>query len=349
MGYRRSYYRRGHYRHTSNGVTWVRGHNVHGHSVYNNPRRMSKTELQIIFIAVLMICALLFLLLSWVRFFLEEAGETVIYGAILIFAFVFIIVIGKSKSSFFKRKSKYTDMEYIPKLKPEHVLTSDEVELSMLSDGRYSIKKFIGVNVNILRIPTNIEGKVITQIGRGAFEKCINIEKILIEDGIYSIQSFAFYGCSALETVFIPKTVREIGDYAFAYCKSLTQVRLPDTIQKISKGLFSNCEKLKLIKIPSSVVKICDDAFYETISLNNDIYIPNGVKEIGALSFSVSVRSYPGEEFNVFIPDSVDTISPCAFKYGGRSCAIFRCSSKSYAAKFAYENKIKCYEIGAIK
>ena len=52
------------------------------------------------------------------------------------------------------------------------------------------------------------------------------IEKLVLNDGVWGIGENAFEGCSALTSVTIPNNMKKIGAYAFQNCSSLTTVTI---------------------------------------------------------------------------------------------------------------------------
>ena len=72
---------------------------------------------------------------------------------------------------------------------------------------------------------------------------------------------------SGLEKIIINDNLKVIGSYAFNTCKNLKEVILPEEFLSIEKRAFYKCSSLKKIKIPNSVRIIDDEAFKGTNSL----------------------------------------------------------------------------------
>ena len=70
---------------------------------------------------------------------------------------------------------------------------------------------------NILDIPSEIDGKTVTEIEENGFYFCKNIEEVIIPNTVEKIGENAFLGCRSLKSVTIPASVTSIGEKAFGY------------------------------------------------------------------------------------------------------------------------------------
>ena len=164
-----------------------------------------------------------------------------------------------------------------------------------------------------------VSGGVLTISGKGGMynfagntipwsEHLNSISKVVIEDGVTSIGSWAFYTC-AMTNVVIPNSVTSIGNDAFNDCKNLTSVTIPNGVTVIKESTFDLCRNLTRVTIPNSVTKIEKRAFADCNKLAQ-ITIPNGVTLIGDEAFR-----YCSSLTSLTIPNSVTTIEHGAF-YG---------------------------------
>ena len=135
------------------------------------------------------------------------------------------------------------------------------------------------------------------------------IKKVVIENGVTSIGSWAFDACKGLTSVTIPNSVTSIGSHAFSSCKSLTSVTIPNSVTSIGNNAFQNCSGLTSVTIPNSVTSIGESAF-ENCSGLISVIIPNSVTNIGGYAFSGCSGLT-----SVTIPNSVTSIGEEAF-YG---------------------------------
>ena len=97
---------------------------------------------------------------------------------------------------------------------------NDNYACRVNSDGSLTITDYIG---NDVVIPSEIDGKSVTEIG-----------------------DWAFAYCAGLTSITIPDSVMEIGKYAFAYCAGLTSITIPDSVMEIGCETFRNCDNITI-------------------------------------------------------------------------------------------------------
>lgn len=106
-------------------------------------------------------------------------------------------------------------------------------------------------------IPKTVNGYRVVAIGYEAFfeyphgegaeyretvkrcEALSNLKKILIPEGVTSIEESAFCACSSLPSISIPSSVTSIGKYAFSDCSALTELQFLGTTtqwEAVEKG-----------------------------------------------------------------------------------------------------------------
>ena len=112
-----------------------------------------------------------------------------------------------------------------------------------------------------------------------------DIKRIIIGDGVTTIEEFAFFNCSKLTSVTIPNSVTTIGSRAFRNCSALTSVNIPNSVTTIGDGAFEGCSELTSVTIPNSVTRIGDWAFSGCRSLKNFTF-GSGLRSIGQEAFS---------------------------------------------------------------
>jgi hypothetical protein len=106
--------------------------------------------------------------------------------------------------------------------------TFGDYNYTVLDDGTVKIGAYIGSDEEV-NIPSTIEGKKVTSIGKGAF-----------------------YDCTSLESVTIPNSVTSIGDWAFYNCSGLTSITsLATTAPTIQSDTFQNVKTGGTLTVPS--------------------------------------------------------------------------------------------------
>ncbi len=114
---------------------------------------------------------------------------------------------------------------------------------------------FIGSGLEEIFIPASIKKY------NGAFNGCIHLKRVIIEEGVKQVDVSAFSGCSSLTEVVLPQGLTEIKSYAFFGCVSLESIVIPETVTKIGSNAFKDCINLKRINIPKGLQKLGKDAF----------------------------------------------------------------------------------------
>ena len=79
----------------------------------------------------------------------------------------------------------------------------------------------------------------------GTFEGCSNLKKIVIGDGVTSIDGGTFRYCRALTEVEFGNSVKRIEWLAFETCTSLEKVILPEGLDYLDPKAFARCDKLQ--------------------------------------------------------------------------------------------------------
>ncbi len=175
---------------------------------------------------------------------------------------------------------------------------------------------------NDIVIASQIEGKPVTAIGKGAFSYSRYVTKITIPESITSIGENAFMYCNDLKEVHInnivawcnidfgnntanplnyaqhlyvndelaiqlniPQGVDHIKDYAFYKCTSLTDITISDSVTSIGNGTFEDCENLKKVNFGTdSKLETIGDSAFNCTNLDR-ITIPDSVTSIGGYAF----------------------------------------------------------------
>ncbi|MBR6414048.1 MAG: sigma-70 family RNA polymerase sigma factor [Oscillospiraceae bacterium] len=185
----------------------------------------------------------------------------------------------------------------------------------------------------------------VTSIGSSAFNGCTNLKSVTLPEGLEEIGCYTFRGCAALKQINIPENVSEIGWYAFEDCTALTEIVLPKKLSCLDDDTFSGCTGLTKVTFPAGLTQINADVFRGCSALK-EVVLPAGLEMlwmtafrdcINLKAFSISEENlnyccdaegvlynkektelclYPcGREGAYEIPDGVETIGNCAFRW----------------------------------
>ena len=135
-------------------------------------------------------------------------------------------------------------------------------------NGGITITGYNGSDTEVI-IPSEIDGKSVTEIGDSAFRDCPGLTTVTIGNGVTSIGRYAFMRCTGLTSIIIPDSVTDIDYGAFMYCSGLTSITIPGSVTSIGESAFQFCAGLTSITIPDSVTDIGSDAFYYCTGLTN--------------------------------------------------------------------------------
>ena len=208
---------------------------------------------------------------------------------------------------------------------------SGDYSYTVKADGTAEITGYSGSGRDIT-VPGELEGHVVTGIGRQAFRAKNNIVSATLADGMTYVGAGAFRQCKKLVCIKLPDSLEKIGAGAFTGCVKLENIEVPDGITVIEDSTFTSCERMTEIKLPERLVYIGNSAFDHCYSLES-IDIPDSVKEIGRGAFkwcsSLKKLEIPygvtavqegllhesSGITDVVLPDTVETIGEGAFAW----------------------------------
>lgn len=185
---------------------------------------------------------------------------------------------------------------------------NSELEYEENEDGGITVYATSKSIQNII-IPSTIEGKNVTELGKDAFRRCTSLKSIEFPNTLEKIENYAFYECYELESINIPASVYKIGEYAFAYCKKIKNITIPYGVSTIDSGTFISCEILKTVNIPGSVTEIGYNAFCNCKSLEK-ISLKN-VEDLGGSTFEGCSSLTSVGNINKLTDIPIDTFKDC--------------------------------------
>ena len=145
--------------------------------------------------------------------------------------------------------------------------TYEGLHYNVTDTGEIEIAKCNKDAATVVNIPTEIDGKPVTSIGKHAFS-----------------------GFSLTE-ITIPDSVASIGEYAFYGCTSLTEITLPDSVTYFGYKAFRDTPCLKIKQAENPLV-IVNHILIDGTTCTGSVSIPSGVTSIGVWAF-VSDRTEP--------------------------------------------------------
>ncbi len=116
----------------------------------------------------------------------------------------------------------------------------------------------------------------VARIGRYSVISNSGIQKIILPDGLKTIDDYALFD-NGLQTISFPDSVDYIGVWSLCYNDKLTgEVRLPEMIRTLNTGAFSRCKNITDVYIPVGISTIGDRVFEGCTSLKNVYYNGTG-------------------------------------------------------------------------
>ena len=154
-----------------------------------------------------------------------------------------------------------------------------EGEVFESGDYQYQIKNDAAVMISysgtdeVLRVPDELGGYPVAEIGRAAFWSCTSLKEVELPDAIETIGDWAFDE-SGIEKITLPQNLKIINGGVFWGCRSLKEVDLPDALEIIGRYGFwgSGIEKIVL---PANVKEIEWGAFNDCLNLREFIFSDN--------------------------------------------------------------------------
>ena len=176
-----------------------------------------------------------------------------------------------------------------------------------LDDGTLEITKYVGNSATCV-IPSEIDGKKVTQIGYNAFSSRTELTSITIPDGVTIIGNSAFSDCTSLETVTIPNSVTQIYPRAFYNCTSLKEVAIPASVTVIRDeafGYYYDTDSSETKKADGFKINYVNNTQGHWYAIKNGF--TDGacfvVNELG--DGTVGITGYAGNSATCVIPDEI--------------------------------------------
>lgn len=175
---------------------------------------------------------------------------------------------------------------------------------------RFLFWKVKGISNFAFRYNEDIESVELSDntvyVYQSAFEGCIHLSRVKMNEGVKGIDLRAFAGCKSLIEINLPDSLEVIGAMAFSRCISLEKIYLPDNLDLLSYNVFSGCEKLSTVTGGNGLVEIGTEVFNNTSWLNN--------YEGDFVQLNNILISYKGNAKSVVIPNNIVYVNEDVFK-----------------------------------
>lgn len=215
----------------------------------------------------------------------------------------------------------------------------------------------IDVSDGIFTIPSQIEGKDVTEIGdsafdnyefnsaiiqikmpenlkiirRNAFQYFIKVKKLEIPDSVTTLEEWAFYYFESIDKINLPASLEKYEGNAFeSYSGSVQEFAISDsnTNYKVKDGVLYTKDCKTLLQVPygkteidypSGLTSIGNSAFSGNFSAT--IKIPDSVESIGKDAFTGSIVE------EIYLPSKLNELNEWSF-YGMYNLKKFVCDNK---------------------
>ncbi len=151
-------------------------------------------------------------------------------------------------------------------------------------------------------IPSEIDGKAVTEIADSAFSECYFLKKVVIPDSVKAIGRQAFSACSVLEEVDMPAELEAIDAGIFDACPELKTITMPAGFTELPEATFYECSGLTSVTLSEGIEVIGSEAFYGCTSLT-EVNLPESLTSIDEYAFedcsSLQTIEFPANTVNL--------------------------------------------------
>ena len=163
-----------------------------------------------------------------------------------------------------------------------------------------------------------------------------DVSKVVIQQGVTSIGTYAFYGCMVFSFT-LPDTLESIGAHAFDSCSGPDEFTVPAGVSTIGEGAFYNFSTLASITVAEENKSFSSDG--GVLYKANELICYPAAKEAETYKVrddttSIAAYAFAGNEYlkSVSIPDSVTSIGEDAFSDTSISSVSFGGTQEQWSA-----------------
>lgn len=132
--------------------------------------------------------------------------------------------------------------------------------------------------------PTSFNGLPVTAIGTRIISGNTTLKRLIVSEGIDTIDTYAFAEATALESVSLPGSVYSLSTWLFYRCSALASVTFGEGVSEIPDYMFNQCTALTTINLPDSVTSLGSMAFF--MSGITSITLGENVVKLGSSCFA---------------------------------------------------------------
>lgn len=130
----------------------------------------------------------------------------------------------------------------------------------------------------------SISRKVTTSVGPYFLRNCINLQAVVIPEGMQTLGNYSLYYLQCMKYIALPSTIATLNQYSLMALNQLESITLP-SLTTLANSLLSNDSNLRSLTIPSGVTSIGSS----TVS---------GCYNLTYVKFPASVTSIAGSAFS---------------------------------------------------
>lgn len=174
--------------------------------------------------------------------------------------------------------------------------------------GGVKITGITGTKEGELKIPAQIDGMDVVEIGDNAFASCNKLTgNLILPSSVAVIGNSTFSGCDGLTgELVLPEGITLIGERAFDGCRGFTgKLNIPDNVNIIPDYTFDGCTNILEVRIHKNVEKLGKYAFRhgfyrrKTYIFNSNLEISSD--EVGDYNL---IYGYPGSAAEKYVKNN---------------------------------------------
>lgn len=181
----------------------------------------------------------------------------------------------------------------------------------------------------------------VTEIGKYAFQECVQLEQIELSENLHEIPYWLFMGDTKLHKAELPDNIEKIDSGAFEQT-GIKYVSLGSKLKTLGDSVFNGCSQLQYIRVDETnqYFKTQDGILYNKegtkllltpMMISGEVVIPEGVKRLEKSAFSDREKLE-----KIVLPDSLEYIGNTCFLNCPKLKAIYMGENVSFIGQGAF-------------